>query len=258
MDGKKLEGLLYKPEDYDPAKKYPMLIYYYEKRSDGLNRYSMPAPSRSTVYPSYYVSNDYLFFIPNIEYETGQPGPDAYNSVVSGAKHLIETESGVDADRIGLQGQSWGGYQTAYIITQTNMFTAAMAGAPVSNMTSAYGGIRWGSGFSRMFQYERTQSRLGTTLWEDMDRYIKNSPLFFAPNVETPVLMMHNDADGAVPWYQGIEFFMALRRLRKPSWLLVYNDEAHNLTRWANREDLSIRMQQFFDHYLKISLHPSG
>ena len=157
---------------------------------------------------------------------------------------------------MGIQGQSWGGYQVAYIVTQTNMHKAAMAGAPVSNMTSAYGGIRWGSGRSRSFQYEETQSRIGGTLWDEQDLYILNSPLFFAPKVETPLLMMHNDKDGAVPWYQGIEYFNALRRLNKPVWMLVYNGAPHNLSRLADEKDLTIRMQQFFDHFLKDQPEP--
>ncbi len=126
-----------------------------------------------------------------------------------------------------------------------------MAGAPVSNMTSAYGGIRWKTGLSRAFQYERTQSRLGKNLWDGFDLYIENSPLFGIPKIETPLLMMHNDKDGAVPYYQGIEMFMGMRRLQKPVWLLVYNEEAHNLKKVKNKQDLSIRMMQFFDHYLK-------
>lgn len=143
--------------------------------------------------------------------------------------------------------------QIAYLITQTDLYAAAMAGAPVSNMTSAYGGIRWQTGMSRMFQYEQTQSRIGGTLWEKPLHYIENSPLFYAPKVNTPLLMMHNDDDGAVPWYQGIEYFVALRRLDKPVWMLTYNGEPHNLnaTSWANRVDLSKRMFQFFNHYLK-------
>ena len=256
-NGKKLEGLLYKPENFDPSKKYPMISYFYERSSNRLHSYSMPQPSRSIIYPSYYASNGYVIFIPNIEYTTGQPGEDAYNAVVSGTEYLVDKYEWLDKDRLALQGQSWGGYQVAYIVTKTDMYAAAMAGAPVSNMTSAYGGIRWGSGMSRMFQYERTQSRLGVSLWEDTDRYLANSPLFSAPNISTPLLMMHNDADGAVPWYQGIEFFVALRRLNKPVWMLVYNGEAHNLTRWPNRVDLSIRMQQFFDHYLKDAPAPA-
>jgi len=150
-----------------------------------------------------------------------------------------------------VQGHSWGGYQAAYLITQTDLFAAAVAGAVVSNMTSAYGGVRWGSGMSRMFQYERTQSRIGGTLWEETPKYLDNSPLFYAERVETPLLMMHNDEDGAVPWYQGIELFMALRRLDKPVWMLNYNGQPHWVTTWATQQDYARRMQQFFDHHLK-------
>jgi len=157
----------------------------------------------------------------------------------------------VDEDNMAIQGQSWGGYQVAHMVTRTNLYKAAGAGAPVVNMTSAYGGVRWASGMSRMFQYEKTQTRLGATLWDRPDLYIENSPLFKVPEIETPMFIMHNDADGAVPWYQGIEFYMSLRRLQKPAWLVSYNDEAHNLRRRKNRKDLSIRMAQFFNHYLK-------
>jgi dipeptidyl aminopeptidase/acylaminoacyl peptidase len=117
-------------------------------------------------------------------------------------------------------------------------------------MISAYGGIRWGSGMSRMFQYERTQSRLGKTLWENPGLYMENSPIFNMDKVNTPVLILHNDKDSAVPWYQGIEYFVALRRLNKPAWLLNYNGEPHWPLKWPNRLDFNIRMEQFFDHYL--------
>ena len=137
------------------------------------------------------------------------------------------------------------------LVTMTNIFACAEAGAPVANMTSAYGGMRWGSGMNRAFQYEKTQSRIGATLWDSLDLYIENSPLFFADKVQTPLMIMHNDKDGAVPYYQGIEYFNALRRLDKTTWLLVYNNDDHNLMKWPNRVDLNIRMRQFFDHYLK-------
>lgn len=251
--GERLKGLLYKPENFDPSLKYPMVVYFYELLSDGLHRYFIPGPSRSTINRTMYASNGYLVFVPDITYSTGYPGQSAYDAIVSGVHHLTATRPYVDEKRIGLQGQSWGGYQTVYLITRTNMFAAAMAGAPVSNMTSAYGGIRWETGISRMFQYEQTQSRIGGTLWEKPMHYIENSPLFYAPRIETPLLMMHNDNDGAVPWYQGIEMFVALRRLGKPAWMLNYNNEPHNLKgeSWANRMDLDKRMFQFFNHYLK-------
>ena len=250
FDGKMSEGLLYKPANFDPKKKYPIIFYFYERNSDGLYNYRQPAPSASTVNIPYFASNEYLIFDPNIYYKTGEPGQSAYNSVVSAAKYLSRMPF-VDSTRMALQGQSWGGYQIAYLITKTNIFRAAGAGAPVANMTSAYGGIRWGSGVNRQFQYEKTQSRIGATLWQRPDLYIKNSPLFSADKVTTPLLMTHNDADDAVPWYQGVEFFTALRRLNKKVWLLQYNGEAHNLVERKNRKDLSVRLGQFFDYYLK-------
>ncbi|MES2893044.1 MAG: prolyl oligopeptidase family serine peptidase [Bacteroidota bacterium] len=250
FDGKMSEGMLYKPANFDPKKKYPIIFYFYERNSDNLYNYRAPAPSASIINVPLFVSNGYLVFDPNIYYKTGEPGQSAYNSVVSAAKFLAKMPF-VDSTRMALQGQSWGGYQIAYLITKTNMFRAAGAGAPVANMTSAYGGIRWGAGINRQFQYEKSQSRIGATLWQRPDLYIKNSPLFEADKIKTPLLMTHNDADDAVPWYQGIEFFTALRRLNKKVWLLQYNGEAHNLIERKNRKDLSIRLSQFFDYYLK-------
>ncbi|MBM3405196.1 MAG: S9 family peptidase [Bacteroidetes bacterium] len=252
MDGGDMRGLLYKPENLDATKKYPMIVYFYEKYSEQLHSYYNPKPSHSTVNFPYYTSNGYLVFIPDISYQSGYPGKSAYQDIVSGTMSLFNRPY-LDEKRIGLQGQSWGGYQVAYLVTQTDLFKAAMAGAPVSNMTSAYGGIRWESGMSRMFQYEQSQSRIGKSLWENPMRYIENSPLFDADKINTPLMIMSNDGDGAVPWYQGIELFTALRRLNKPTWLLNYNGDEHNLkeSSWGNRIDLTIRMKQFFDHYLK-------
>lgn len=256
-DGRKLDGILYKPEDFDPQRKYPVMIYFYERRSESLYSYVMPQPSWSTVNLAFYTSRGYIVFVPDIVYPLdGMPGEAAYNCVVSGAESLKQYPW-IDGQRMAIQGQSWGGYQVAYLITRTNMFRAAGAGAPVSNMTSAYGGIRWESGMSRQFQYEHSQSRIGKTLWQAPDLYIKNSCLFTLPNVNTPVLIMHNDNDGAVPWYQGIEMFMGLKRLQKPVWLLQYNNESHNLRERRNRKDLTIRLQQFFDHYLKDAPMPA-
>ncbi|MDD3966762.1 MAG: prolyl oligopeptidase family serine peptidase [Candidatus Marinimicrobia bacterium] len=257
-DGVELQGMLYIPDDLDTSKKHPMIVYYYEKYSEYLHSYTVPTPSYSTVNRIVYPSNGYILFIPDIVYKVGYPGKSGLDCVMSGVDMLLEKYPFIDEARMGIQGQSWGGYQTAYFITQTDRFAAAMAGAPVSNMTSAYGGIRWGSGLVRMMQYEGGQSRIGGTLWEDFDRYVENSPLFFADRIQTPLLMMHNDEDGAVPWTQGIEMMTAMRRLQKPGWMLVYNGDDHNLkeNNWGNRMDLTIRMMQFFDHYLKDAPMP--
>lgn len=250
--GFNLEGLVYLPENYDSTKRYPTILYFYERNSQYLHTFYTPRPSRSIINVPWFVSNGYIVFIPDIRYKTGFPGQSAYDCVMSGLDHIIRNYS-IDTLNIGLQGHSWGGYQIGYIVTKTNRFKAAWAGAPVANMTSAYGGIRYESGVSRMFQYEKTQSRIGKTIWEAPNLYIENSPLFEANKIQTPLVILANDADGAVPWTQGIEFFSALRRLNKPSWLINYNGEPHNLnsSSWGNRMDLSIKLSEFFGHYLK-------
>jgi dipeptidyl aminopeptidase/acylaminoacyl peptidase len=248
--GTEYKGLLLKPEDFDSTKKYPMIVYFYEKYSDKIHTHYIPNPSRSVINFPLYNSNGYVIFIPDITYKLGYPGESAYNAIMSGTYAMVE-KGFIDEKNIGLQGQSWGGYQVAYLVGRTNYFKAAMSGAPVANMTSAYGQIRGESGLVRAFQYEQTQSRIGGTLWDKFDLYIENSPLFQVNKIETPLLIMSNDNDGAVPHQQGLEFFNALRRLDKKAWLLNYNGDAHNLTKWPNRVDLSIRMKQFFDHYLK-------
>ncbi|MBN4073126.1 S9 family peptidase, partial [Crocinitomix catalasitica] len=248
--GLDLRGMIYKPEDFDSTKSYPMIVYFYEKYQSRFHAYYSPRATASIIYPTEYASNGYIVFIPDVLYEPGHPGNSAFDCIVSGTDYLTDKYKWIDTTRLGLQGQSWGGYQTAQLVTMTKKYAAAMAGAPVSNMFSAFGGIRWGSGLSREFQYERTQSRIGHTIWERPDLYVENSPVFHLPNVETPLLIMHNDKDGAVPWYQGIELFMGLRRLDKTVWMLNYNGDSHNLVKMANKKDLSIRMRQFFDYYL--------
>lgn len=249
-DGKKLEGLLVKPEDFDPNKKYPLIVNFYEKSSQGLYNHRIPELDRSTVGYHYYTSNDYIIFNPDVYYGTGYPGEDAFNCVMTGVTQLIK-EGFIDKEHIAAQGHSWGGYQVAYLATQTDLFAAIESGAPVSNMFSAYGGIRGWSGRNRSFQYEHTQSRIGKSIWEAPLRYLENSPLFWADKIETPLLIMHNEKDGAVPFSQGVEFFIALRRLQKPAWLLNYNEADHWPTKIRDKHDFQIRMAQFFDHYLK-------
>lgn len=250
LDGREVEGLLYKPEGFDPSKKYPMIVNFYEKSSTELYRHRIPEAGRSTIDYHYYTSNGYLVFNPDIHYTDGYPGQSAFNCVMPGIMSLVE-KGFVDVKRIGAQGHSWGGYQVAYLATRTDLFAAIESGAPVVNMYSAYGGIRWESGANRSMQYEHQQSRIGATIWEAPQRYWENSPLFSMDKVTTPILIMANDADGAVPWYQGIEYFIAMRRLGKPAWLLNYNGEPHWPVKEPNKKDFQIRMSQFFHHYLK-------
>lgn len=255
LDSRPLEGVVYKPANFDPNKKYPMMVNFYERNSETLYNYRMPEPHRSTIDYHLYNSNEYVIFNPDIRYVDGYPGESCYNCLMPGITMMI-AKGYINEKGIGAQGHSWGGYQVAYLATRTNLFSAIESGAPVVNMFSAYGGIRWGSGMARSFQYEHTQSRLGATPWSSPLRYLENSPLFTMDKVQTPILIMHNDADGHVPWYQGIEYFVAMKRLGKPCWLLNYTGEPHWPMHMANRIDFQRRMFQFFNHYLKNQKMP--
>ncbi|MGX5914401.1 prolyl oligopeptidase family serine peptidase [Aliidiomarina sp. Khilg15.8] len=248
-DGEALQGIVIKPDDYDPERTYPVLVYYYEKYSQRLYHFNQMKVNHRPNFP-FYVGQDYVVFLPDVRFRLGAPGPSATESLVPGVQKLID-EGIADADAIGLHGHSWSGYQSAFVVTETDMFAAAVAGAPVSNMTSAYTGIRWGSGLARQFQYETGQSRIGPSMYEDLDPYIKNSPVFFADKINTPMVIQFGDDDGAVPWEQGIEYYLALRRLNKEVVMLHYEDEPHHLQRYANKIDYTVKMKEFFDHYLK-------
>ena len=254
-DGVPLQGVLIKPGDYRPGTRYPVLVYYYRLYSQRLNQFNEPVINHRPSFPVY-ASNGYAVFLPDIRFEVGRPGFSATKCLVPGVQKLVDM--GVaDPKAIGLHGHSWSGYQTAFVVTQTDIFAAAVAGAPVSNMTSAYSGIRWGTGLARQFQYEQAQSRIGGSLWEYPERYIENSPVFFADRINTPLLIQHGDEDGAVPWYQSIELYLACRRLEKNCIFLQYRGEPHHLKKYANKLDYSIKMKEFFDHWLKGEEAPS-
>ncbi|MDQ5980296.1 MAG: hypothetical protein QG602_3272, partial [Verrucomicrobiota bacterium] len=254
-DGQPLSGMLCKPANFDPTKKYPMIVYIYERLSANVHRFFTPAPL-AVIDPSFYASNGYLVLMPDIAYTTGRPGPSAYQCVMA-AVDAVVAQGFVDENALGLEGHSWGGYETCYILTQTGRFRAAEAGAIVGNMTSASGAIGESSGRSRQFKYEQNQSRIGATLQAAPHLYVENSPVFFADRVTTPLLILHNDHDDIVPWPQAVEFFLALRRHGREAYLLNYNHDLHSPRRHAHRHDFARRMHQFFDHFLKGAPQPA-
>jgi len=254
QDGVPLQAILFKPAHFDPKKKYPMIVYLYERLTENIFNFVEPRPGH-TINPSYYTSNGYLVLEPDITYTIGYPGQSALKCVLPAVQAVVD-QGFVDEKSIGIQGHSWGGYQIAYMVTQTTRFKAAAPGAPVADMISAYDGIRWGPGIPRQFQYERTQSRIGGTPWQYPLRFIENSPIFMVDRIKTPLLMIHNDADDAVPWYQGIELYLALRRLDKEVYMFSYNGEPHGLRRRVNQKDYTVRLQEFFDYYLKGAPKP--
>lgn len=249
LDGDTIQGAVIKPDNYEEGKQYPVMVYYYRFFSQRAYEFNNITNDDRPVLPQY-VSDGYVVFLPDIRFEVGTPGFASTKSLVPGVQKLVDMGI-ADPNKLGLHGHSWSGYQTAFMITQTDIFDAAIAGAPVSNMTSAYSGIRLGSGLARQFQYEQTQSRIGGSLWEYPERYIENSPVFFADRINTPLLIMFGDEDTAVPWEQGIELYLAMRRLGKDAVFLQYHDEPHHLQKYANRLDYAIKMKQYFDHYLR-------
>jgi len=249
LDGIPLQGVLITPDGHRPGERLPVLVYFYRFMSQRLYDWNLVVINHRPCLPMY-ASHGYAVFLPDVRFEVGRPGFAATKCVVPGVQKLIEM--GVaDPDAVGLHGHSWSGYQTAFIITQTDLFAAAVAGAPVSNMTSAYSGIRLGSGLARQFQYEKSQSRIGGTLWNALDDYIENSPVFYADRIETPLLIMFGDVDDAVPWDQGVELYLAMRRLEKDCIFLQYRGEPHHPRKYANKLDYSIKMKEYLDHHLR-------
>ncbi|WP_423186859.1 prolyl oligopeptidase family serine peptidase [Alishewanella sp. d11] len=248
-EGTRLQGIVLTPDGYDATKRYPVLVYYYEQFSDRLYNFNQMKVNHRPNFP-FYLGQDYVVFLPDIRFREGAPGPSATESLLPGIDRLIELGI-ADPKAIGLHGHSWSGYQTAFVVTETDRFAAAVAGAPVSNMTSAYSGIRWQTGLARQFQYETGQSRIGPSMFENLTPYIDNSPIFFADRINTPLVIQFGDKDGAVPWEQGIELYLAMRRLNKDVVMLHYEGEDHHLARFANKLDYSIKMLEFFNHYLK-------
>ena len=252
FNGTPSQGILYKPQNFDPHVKYPIIFYYYEKYSSGLHGFIKPELSGATIDIPFYVSNGYLVFVPDIHYTIGFPGRSAFNSVVSAAQYLSQ-KHWVDSRHMGIQGHSFGGFETNYIVTHTNIFAAACSASGWADFISAYNSLRYpgGNGSSRQFYYEKYRERMGVTLWEKPDLYIENSPVFRADKTTAPLLMMNNQLDYDIPFVQGMEFFLALRRLHKKVWLLEYNEEGHVISDNTTALDFNIRMKQFFDHFLK-------
>jgi dienelactone hydrolase len=252
-DGTESQGILYKPENFNPKKKYPVLFNYYESMSDRLYDYPEPGFMGSGMLNSpLFVSNGYLVCTPDIYYTIGHPGKSACDAIVSAAKFL-STKPWVDRTKMGIQGHSFSGFETNYIITHTHLFAAAAEGAGIADMISVYGGLRGVKGLGASYQsyFEIGQGRMGVTLLERPDLYLENSAIFRANHITTPLLIMHNQSDGSVPWEQGIELFTVLRRLRKSVWLLQYDNGDHVLRELKDSKDYTTRVFQFFDHYLK-------
>lgn len=252
--GDKLQAAMYLPADFDPNKKYPMLVTIYEKRSQGKNSFVVPSETRAPD-PSLYTSRGYIVLDPDIVYKINDPGMSAVWALIPAVKAAVATGF-VDAKKVGLWGHSWGGYQTAFMVTQTDIFAAAIAGAPLTNMISMYASIYWNSGGTNAAIFEASQGRFKGNFLENEAAYIRNSPVFFADKMNTPLMILHNDKDGAVDFNQGVTYYNTLVQLNKPVIMLEYVGENHGLAQKQNQIDYATRMGEFFDHYLKDAPAP--
>ncbi|MBN7802789.1 S9 family peptidase [Algoriphagus aestuariicola] len=250
VKGDSLQAALFLPANYVEGQKYPTVIYYYEKLSQTLHNWSNPGYSGTGWNPSLYTSNGYAVLIPDIVYKMDDPGMSAVWAVLPAVDAAIKTGV-IDETKMGIHGHSWGGYQTSFLITQTERFKAAAAGAPLTNMISMYDLIYWNSGGGNMSIFEASQGRFRGGPWENWEAYERNSPIYHVKNVTTPLLLLHNDKDGAVDFTQGVEYYNALRRLKKPVIMVQYLGENHGLGKTENRKDYAVRMMEFFDHHLK-------
>lgn len=243
------QAVLYKPENFDRSKKYPMIIQFYQDKSDELNWYTRPlVDNGGELDVPWFVSRGYLVLKPDIKYKVGEPGASALKSVEAAA-NVMTRRPYVDKQRIGIQGHSFGGYETNYIVTHSKMFAAAMSGAGVCNLVSDFGNV-WPGENSRQEYWETRDGSIGNTPWERPDLYVSNSPVFSIGNVRAPILMLHNRNDKNVHFEEGLQFFTGLRRAGKRAWMLEYDNGGHGV--WGeDYKDFLIRQTQFFDHYLK-------
>ena len=247
-NGKELEGRLLYPANYNPDKSYPMITYIYEKLSQSMHSYSMPS-TKSPYNFRRFSSEGYFVFLPDITYQLSDPGMSAVESVVPAVEKVIETGM-INEEQLGLTGHSWGAYQTTFIITQTDLFNSAVAGAPLTNMISMYNSIYWNTGTTDARIFETSQGRFPDPWWKDWDNFVENSPIFNMEGIKTPLLVEFGTDDGAVDFNQGVELYTTMRRMQNPFVMLVYEGENHGLAREENQIDYANRAFEWHEHYL--------
>lgn len=248
-----VEGLLYLPEDFDPGKKYPIIFYLYQTFTDGVHQFIFPQLSDGTLNIPWYVSNGYLVLCPDVRYSMNEPGESVLRTVKI-AKDYFSRQPYIDSLAIGLQGHSFGGYEVNYIVTHYNGFAAACAVSGASNLFTSYGNLRSG-GTPGQVDFERGQFRMRKPIWEMPEVFLRNSPISSTNKVTTPLLLVSNKRDSSVLWSHAVEMFTAMRRQGKPCWLLQY-DHSHHVIATEDRLDFSIRLQQYYDFYLKHLSEP--
>jgi predicted peptidase len=247
--GVDLQAALHYPANYEPGRTYPMIVYIYEITSNQIHNYQAPS-ERSAYNATVWTQNGYFVLRPDIVYRDRNPGLSAVDALVPAVKAAVATGM-IDESKVGLIGHSWGGYQTAFVPTQTDIFAAAVAGAPLTELYTMYLSIYWNTGGTDARIFEISQGRMEVPPWEDLESYLANSPVHHIQNLKTPMLVTFGDKDGAVDWHQGIVMYNAARRENKDLVMLVYEGENHGLAKKPNQIDYHRRVMEWFNHYLK-------
>src|SRR5262249_28414408 len=248
-NGDRLQGALYYPAGYETGKQYPMIVYVYERLSGGVHNYAVPS-ERSSYNAAVFTSNGYFVLQPDIVFRAREPGASAVDCVTHAVKQVLASGM-IDPKRVGLVGHSWGGYEASFIPTQTKLFAAAVAGAPITNFLSFFGAVHWTQGMPETSHFETGQARMDVPYWVDMQAYVRNSPVMFLNQLETPMLVYFGDKDGTVDWHQGVELYNYARRAGKLLVMLVYPGEDHGARQKENQIDYHRRILQWFGHFLK-------
>ncbi|MGH9851980.1 MAG: alpha/beta hydrolase family protein, partial [Blastocatellia bacterium] len=247
--GERLQGALIYPAGYEPGRKYPMVVYLYERLSDGLHRYSAPS-ERDYYNVAAFTQQGYFLFQPDIRFQPREPGRSVVACVTPAVNKVVELGL-VDARKVGVVGHSWGGFDASYLATHSEVFAAAVAGAAITNLVSNYGSHHFSSGIAETDHIETGQQRMEVPLWEDLQAYVRNSAVYNVQNMKTPLLLETGDNDGTVFWHQSVELYNTARRAKKDVVMLVYGGEDHGLRKKSNQLDYHRRIHEWFGHYLK-------
>lgn len=266
-DGQQLKGWVLLPVGYRSGQRYPLITVVYGGQIFGDNPpggHNRSINNSSSLNYHLLAAHGYAVLFPSIplkpEGQASDPYVDFPKSVIPAVDKVIE-EGIADPKRLGVMGQSYGGYTTYSLIAQTNRFQAAVSLAGLSELSSLYGI------FDARFRYDQFpdgrmfmmslaeggQLRMGNPPWKDSERYLRNSPLFYADRIETPLLIMQGDMD-YVAMQQGEQMYTALYRQNKRSSFVRYWGEGHVLEGPANIRDMWQRIYKWFDHYLRAEV----
>lgn len=249
--GNNLRGTLVYPSNFTPSKKYPMITYIYEENSVYLNFFNPPSQHSYTGFNILnYVTDGYFILLPDIKYEFGNSAKSALDCVVSAVEKSFDEKS-IDKNKVGLIGHSFGGYEATFIATQTDLFSAVVAGAGVTDLVSFYHDFVWSWNDEQSWRMRNQQFRMAGSFYQDKKSYYDNSALYSTANLSTPLFLWTGKKDYNINWYQSVFMYSAMKELEKEGKLIVFENDDHNLMIKENQLLLSSEIHAWFEKYLK-------